>query len=94
MTDSPYQNYYDYLAEHVITPFYNVRLEGLQSLKLASGLKRKNPYLLKAKNIELAVDLVRSIPVGVIRPPVAVISALRAVTALSGNNRSMRVLDR
>src|SRR5437588_10253925 len=61
MTDSPYQNYYDYLAKHVITPFYNVRLEGLQRLKLASVLKRKNPYLLKAKNIELAVDLVRSI---------------------------------
>jgi hypothetical protein len=56
-----YQRYYNYLAKHVITPFYNVRLEGLQSLKLTSVLKRKNPYLFKAKNIELAGDLVKSI---------------------------------
>src|SRR5947209_4696633 len=58
---SSYQHYYNYLAEHVITPFYNVRLEGLQSLRLSSILKRKNPYLFKAKNIELAGDLVKSI---------------------------------
>ncbi|MBD2089993.1 cytosolic protein [Microcoleus sp. FACHB-1515] len=61
MIDSPYQNYYDYLAENVITLFYNKRLEGLRSLKLADILKRKNPYLFKAKNIELAGDLVRTI---------------------------------
>lgn len=58
---SPYQHYYDYLAEHVITPFYNVRLEGLQNLRLNSILKRKNPYLFKAKNIELAGDLIKSV---------------------------------
>jgi hypothetical protein len=28
---------------------------------LASVLKRKNPYLFKAKNIELAGDLVKSV---------------------------------
>ncbi|MBC7931548.1 MAG: cytosolic protein [Rubrivivax sp.] len=61
MTDSPYQDYYDYLAEHVITPFYNVRLKGLQSLSLDNVLKRKNPYLFKAKNIELAGELIKSI---------------------------------
>jgi len=61
MTASPYQHYYDYLAEHVITPFYNVRLEGLKKLRLNDVLKRKNPYLFKAKNIELAGDLVRGI---------------------------------
>jgi site-specific DNA-methyltransferase (cytosine-N4-specific) len=61
MTASPYQRYYEYLAEHVITPFYNVRLEGLQRLRLPNVLKRKNPYLFKAKNIELAGDLVKSI---------------------------------
>jgi hypothetical protein len=61
MTSSPYQAYYDYLAEHVITPFYNIRLKGLNSLRLADVLKRKNPYLFKAKNIELAQDLVKSI---------------------------------
>ncbi|KAM3111707.1 PmeII family type II restriction endonuclease [Phormidesmis sp. 146-33] len=61
MTTSPYQSYYNYLAQHVITPFYNKRLEGLNSLKLTDVLKRKNPYLFKAKNIELAADLVKSI---------------------------------
>ena len=58
---SPDQHYYDYLAEHVITPFYTVRLEGLQSLRLNSILKRKNPYLFKAKNIELAGNLIKSV---------------------------------
>lgn len=61
MTDSRYQVYYDYLAEHVITPFYQVRLNNLSELRLASILKRKNPYLFKARNIELAGDLVKSI---------------------------------
>jgi site-specific DNA-methyltransferase (cytosine-N4-specific) len=58
---SHYQPYYDYLAGHVVTPFYNVRLNNLTELRLKGVLKRKNPYLLKAKNIELAGDLVKSI---------------------------------
>jgi hypothetical protein len=61
MTTSPYQAYYDYLAEHVITPFYRKRFADLQSLNLNNVLKRKNPYLFKAKNIELAGDLVKGI---------------------------------
>jgi site-specific DNA-methyltransferase (cytosine-N4-specific) len=61
MTGSPYKAYYDYLAEHVITPFYNIRLNNLKSLHLTSVLKRKNPYLFKAKNIELAADLVKGV---------------------------------
>ena len=61
MTPLPYQLYHDYLAQHVITPFYNIRLEKLQNLKLASILQRKNPYLFKAKNIELAGDLVKGV---------------------------------
>ncbi|MBV8858611.1 MAG: cytosolic protein [Acidobacteria bacterium] len=61
MTQSPYQDYYEYLAEHVITPFYNKRLADLQSLSLQSVLRRKNPYLFKAKNVELAGDLVKGI---------------------------------
>ncbi|HZH91818.1 MAG TPA: PmeII family type II restriction endonuclease [Pyrinomonadaceae bacterium] len=56
-----YQDYYDYLAEHVITPFYATRLNNLRSLQLTNVLKRKNPYLFKAKNIELAGDMVTSI---------------------------------
>src|SRR5215212_1534655 len=58
---SPYQPYYDHLAEHVIAPFYEDRLKSLKSLRLADVLKRKNPYLFKAKNIELAQDLVKGV---------------------------------
>ena len=61
MTNSHYRDYYQYLAEHVITPFYDKRLNGLKSLQLKSVLRQKNPYLFKAKNIELAGDLVKSI---------------------------------
>ena len=61
MTASPYQDYYDFLAEHVITPFYHKRFADLQALNLRGVLKRKNPYLFKAKNIELAGDLVKGI---------------------------------
>jgi Type II restriction endonuclease EcoO109I len=56
-----YQLYYDYLAEHVIAPFYAERLKGLTSLRLSDVLKRKNPYLFKAKNVELAQDLVKGV---------------------------------
>ena len=61
MSKTLYKEYYDYLAEHVITPFYNIRLNNLISLHLTSVLKRKNPYLFKAKNIELAGDLIKGI---------------------------------
>jgi hypothetical protein len=61
MKTSDYQPFYDYLAENVITPFYNKRFSDLQALKLKAVLKRKNPYLFKAKNIELAQDLVKGI---------------------------------
>ncbi|HEX8069512.1 MAG TPA: PmeII family type II restriction endonuclease [Pyrinomonadaceae bacterium] len=61
MSSLPYKLCHDYLAQHVITPFYNVRLEKLQGLKLAAILQRKNPYLFKAKNIELAGDLVKGV---------------------------------
>lgn len=61
MKKLPYQDFHEYLAQHVIEPFYEVRLNNLNSLRLKSILKRKNPYLFKAKNIELAGDLVKSI---------------------------------
>jgi hypothetical protein len=61
MNNSLYQNYYDYLSEEVVTPFYNNRLNSLNKLRLKDVFKRKNPYLFKAKNIELAGDLVKSI---------------------------------
>lgn len=56
-----YDLYYDFLARNVIDPFYEIRFERLKELKLDRILKKKNPYLFKAKNLETAGDLVKSI---------------------------------
>ncbi|PSB30740.1 PmeII family type II restriction endonuclease [Chlorogloea sp. CCALA 695] len=56
-----YQAHYNYLTEEVLTPFYENRLKSLNALCLSNILKRKNSYLFKAKNIELAGDFVKSI---------------------------------
>lgn len=44
-----------------ITKFHKKRLENLLKLELKDILKRKNPYLFKAKNITTAQDLVKSL---------------------------------
>ena len=44
-----------------IQTFHLRRLESLQKVKLDNILKRKNPYLFKAKNITTAHDLVKSL---------------------------------
>lgn len=41
--------------------FHSSRLQSLRDLKLPQILRRKNPYLFKAKNILLAQDLVRTL---------------------------------
>lgn len=41
--------------------FHQKRLESLNGLKLNNILKRKNPYLFKAKNVAIAKDLVQQI---------------------------------
>ncbi|MBD2202589.1 DNA methylase [Calothrix sp. FACHB-1219] len=61
VVDRDYTIYHDYLIQQVLTPFYDKRFEKLSKLKLKDVIKRKNPYLFKAKNIELAQDLVASI---------------------------------
>lgn len=61
MTTSPYQHYYAYLSDNVINPFYHNRLEDLNDLNLLAVLKRKNPYLFKAKNIPLPGDRVKGV---------------------------------
>ncbi len=61
MNNPNYQLYYDYLSNNVLNQFYDKRFEKLGELKLANILKRKNPYLFKAKNIELGGDFVKSI---------------------------------
>lgn len=50
-----------FISEKVITPFYEKRVKKLNSLTLNKVLKRKNPYLFKAKNIQTAEELVKYI---------------------------------
>ncbi len=46
-------------VEQNIGSFHNARLDSIRRLKLGNILRRKNPYLFKARNILLAQDLVR-----------------------------------
>ncbi len=48
-------------VEKNIAVFHKKRIEKLDSLKLKEVLKKKNPYLIKAKNILKAQDLVQAI---------------------------------
>jgi hypothetical protein len=48
-------------VEDNIGEFHARRADSLQNLKLSQVLKRKNPYLFKAKNINDAHDLVKLI---------------------------------
>ncbi len=50
----------NYVANH-IREFHKERLNSLGKLKLGDVLKRKNPYLFRAKNIESAHDVVKNI---------------------------------
>ncbi len=52
--------YRDFLVDNVLNPFYQERLRKLRSINLHHLLKRKNPYLLRAKNIQIASDLIRN----------------------------------
>jgi site-specific DNA-methyltransferase (cytosine-N4-specific) len=50
-----------HISEHVVTKFYEIRIAKLQALRLHNDiLKRKNPYLFKAKNITTSEASVRS----------------------------------
>ncbi len=48
-------------VENNIGTFHTKRLQNLEKLKLGRVLKRKNPYLFKAKNILTAPDLVKNL---------------------------------
>ena len=50
----------DYVEAN-IRDFHQTRLDKLQKLKLMDLVKRKNPYLFKAKNIDTAPDFVKTI---------------------------------
>ena len=49
-----------YVEGHIST-FHQKRLDKIKELKLNEVLKKKNPYLFKAKNILTAQDLIKSI---------------------------------
>jgi hypothetical protein len=48
-------------VEENIDKFHQKRIEKLENLNLKTILKRKNPYLYKAKNILTAQDFVKNI---------------------------------
>lgn len=54
------KNVTNYVEEHIGT-FHAKRLEKLEKLDFNQVLKRKNPYLFKAKNILTAQDLVKNL---------------------------------
>ena len=56
-----YQQLNLFVVSEVIKPFYEIRLERLKNSALENLIKRKNPYLFKAKNIETAGDLAKNI---------------------------------
>ncbi|XWX04235.1 PmeII family type II restriction endonuclease [Aggregatilineales bacterium SYSU G02658] len=49
-----------YLSDHVVSSFYARRLKKLQDLSIEMLVSRKNPYLFRAKNLQIAGDLVKS----------------------------------
>ncbi len=56
-----YKKLNTFIASDVIQPFYKIRLDRLTGVKLNDIIRRKNPYLFKAKNIETAGDLAKNI---------------------------------
>src|SRR4030042_4752602 len=49
-----------YIETH-IQDFHRKRLDSLLSLKLKTVLQRKNPYLFRAKSLDTAHDLIKSL---------------------------------
>ena len=56
-----YESLSVFIVSDVIRPFYETRINKLKSAKLKNFIKRKNPYLFKAKNIGTAGDLAKGI---------------------------------
>lgn len=61
MPNIAYEELQNFISEGVITPFYEIRQEKLNSLTFRDVMVRKNPYLFKAKNIQTAEELVKYI---------------------------------
>jgi len=60
MTEGHLEAVRSYIREN-IDEFHNNRLNKIQKLRLTNVLKRKNPYLFKAKNVTSALEFVTSI---------------------------------
>lgn len=61
MSKLDYAEINEYIANSVMKPFYESRIEKLSDLNLLTILKRKNPYLFKAKNIETSGEFIKYI---------------------------------
>ena len=56
-----YEKLNKFIISDVIGPFYEIRFDRLTSATLDNVIKRKNPYLFKAKNIGTAGDLAKNL---------------------------------
>lgn len=56
-----YKRIEKFISEGVIKPFYQNRFDRLQKLNLRDIVRRKNPYLFKAKNITTASEFVKQV---------------------------------
>ncbi|NDV43079.1 PmeII family type II restriction endonuclease [Flagellimonas sediminis] len=60
MNELNLDNVNQYVEDNIGT-FHSKRIEKVKSLKLKDVLKKKNPYLFRAKNVLIATDLVKGI---------------------------------
>lgn len=56
-----YNEIRNYVSSSVVQPFYTSRLASLNNIKLHPILRKKNPYLFRAKNVESGADLVKEL---------------------------------
>lgn len=61
MPNLSYRKIEKFIIRNVLLPFYKTRFEKLKKLTLDYVIKRKNPYLFKAKNIENAGEFVKNV---------------------------------
>ncbi len=54
------ENVNEFVNDNIVI-FHNNKIKSLQSLNLKGILRKKNPYLFKAKNIGIASELIKSI---------------------------------
>jgi len=61
MQNLTYEELSEFVKSDILQQFYIKRLEKLNELNFTELLKRKKPYLFKAKNIQTAEQLIRYI---------------------------------